>query len=399
MKAVSTLDYRALAQRRLPRFLFEYIDGGCYAEVTLRKNVADLERIALRQRVLRDVSTIDVSTTLFGEALALPVALRPVGLAGLSARRGEVQAARAAEQVGVPFCLSTVSACPLQEVVEGTRKPIWFQLYMIRDRGFMRDLLQRARAHGCSALVFTVDMPVPGARYRDYRSGLAGAPGFAGAIRRFMQGVARPRWAWDVGIRGRPHNLGNVTPVLGKNSGIEDFFAWMRNNFDPTVSWRDLELIRSEWRGPLIVKGTLDAEDALEAQAVGADGIVVSNHGGRQLGRRALDPTRIAGDRGQSGRRAHSACGWRSSDRARRGADVGRSVLAAFCWAAHGLTPWLRRGSAASRTSYVSSKLKCAWRWRLRARPGSTRSIARSWLRMSGLDNPLLSMPIAAAES
>jgi L-lactate dehydrogenase (cytochrome) len=283
MKAASTLDYRELARRRLPKFLFDYIDGGSYAELTLRRNVSDLESIALRQRVLRDVSRVDLSCQLFGQRFAIPVALGPIGLAGLNARRGEVQAARAAESAGVPFCMSTVSACPLAEVRRGTSKPIWFQLYMIRDRVFMRDLLAQARDAQCSALVFTVDMPVPGSRYRDYRSGLAGAPGLPGSVRRAWQALMRPRWAWDVGLRGRPHSLGNVAPVLGKNTGLEDFFAWMRNNFDPTVSWRDLEFVRSEWRGPLIVKGILDVEDAIAAAAVGADGIVVSNHGGRQL--------------------------------------------------------------------------------------------------------------------
>jgi L-lactate dehydrogenase (cytochrome) len=283
MKAASALDYRELARRRLPKFLFEYIDGGSYAELTLRRNVADLESIALRQRVLRDVSRLDLSCELFGQRLALPVALGPIGLAGLNARRGEVQAARAAESVGVPFCMSTVSACPLAEVRRGTSKPFWFQLYMIRDRAFMRDLLAQARNSQCSALVFTVDMPVPGSRYRDYRSGLAGAAGVRGALRRAWQAALRPAWAWDVGVRGRPHILGNVAPVLGKNTGLEDFFAWMRNNFDPTVSWRDLEFVRSEWRGPLIIKGILDAEDAVAAAELGADGIVVSNHGGRQL--------------------------------------------------------------------------------------------------------------------
>jgi L-lactate dehydrogenase (cytochrome) len=303
VKAASALDYRELARRRLPHFLFEYIDGGSYAEVTARRNVADLEAIALRQRVLRDVSTIDLTTELFGQRLALPVALAPIGLAGMNARRGEVQAARAAEAAGIPFCLSTVSACPLAEVAHGTTKPFWFQLYMIRDRGFMRELLDQAQALGCSALVFTVDMPVPGSRYRDYRSGLAGAPGLVGAVRRLWQGAVRPAWAWDVGLRGRPHQLGNVAPVLGKDTGLEDFFAWMRDNFDPKVSWRDLDFIRSEWSGPLIIKGILDPEDARAAAEVGADGIVVSNHGCRQLDgvpstARALPPIAEAvGDR------------------------------------------------------------------------------------------------------
>jgi L-lactate dehydrogenase (cytochrome) len=283
VRAASALDYRELARRRLPHFLFEYIDGGSYAEVTLRRNIADLKDIALRQRVLTDVSHLDLSTELFGRKMHLPVALAPIGLAGLNARRGEVQAARAAEKAGIPFCLSTVSACPIDEVARGTQAPFWFQLYMIRDRGFMKDLLAQARAAHCSALVFTVDMPVPGSRYRDYHSGLAGAAGPMGSLRRIWQALTKPGWAWDVGVHGRPHQLGNVAPVLGKNTGLEDFFAWMRNNFDPTVSWRDLDFIRAEWDGPLIIKGILDAEDAKNAAALGADGIVVSNHGGRQL--------------------------------------------------------------------------------------------------------------------
>lgn len=283
MGAVSALDFRELARRRLPHFLFEYIDGGSYGEATLRRNIADLEAVMLRQRVLKDVSSLDLKTRLLGGVQALPIALAPIGLAGMISRRGEVQAARAAEAAGIPFCLSTVSACSLDEVVGSVRQPIWFQLYMIRDRGFMSELLAQAQSAGCSALLFTVDMPTPGARYRDYRSGLAGAPGLAGALRRMAQVLARPRWAWDVGLRGRPHSLGNVAPVLGGKSGLEDFFAWMRNNFDPTASWKDLDFIRERWQGPLVLKGILDPEDAREAAALGADGIVVSNHGGRQL--------------------------------------------------------------------------------------------------------------------
>jgi L-lactate dehydrogenase (cytochrome) len=282
-KAASALDYRELARRRLPPFLFEYIDGGSYAEVTLKRNIADLERVALRQRVLNDVSQIDVSTELFGRKQTLPVALAPIGLAGMTARRGEVQAARAAEAAGVPFCLSTVSACPLDEVAAGVTKPFWFQLYMIRDRGFMRELIAKAKALHCPVLVFTVDMPLPGSRYRDIRSGLAGAPGLAGSLRRTWQGVTHPRWAWDVGVNGRPHQLGNVAPVLGKNSGLEDFLGWMKNNFDPSVTWRDLDFIREIWDGPLLIKGILGPEDAKAAASVGVDGIIVSNHGGRQL--------------------------------------------------------------------------------------------------------------------
>ena len=283
MPIASVLDFREAARRRLPRFLFEYIDGGSYAEVTLRKNVSELSDIALRQRVLRDVSALDLTTSLFGREQALPVALAPIGLAGLNARRGECQALRAAERAGVPFTLSTVGACSLAEVARAASRPFWFQLYMIRDRAFMKDLLAQAAAANCFALVFTVDMPVPGSRYRDYHSGLAGADGLKGQIWRAAQAAMKPGWAWDVGLRGRPHTLGNVAPVLQGKTGIEDFFAWMRNNFDPSIHWRDLDFIRSEWKGPLIIKGLLDPEDAREAAALGADGIVVSNHGGRQL--------------------------------------------------------------------------------------------------------------------
>jgi len=283
MITASVADFREAARRRLPRFLFEYMDGGSYGEVTLRKNAEDLANLALRQRVLRDVSQIDLSTTLFGVKQALPVALAPVGLAGLNARRGECQAVRAANKANVPFTLSTVSACPLPEVAAASAQPFWFQLYMIRDRAFMKDLLAQAVEAQCSALIFTVDMPVPGSRYRDYHTGLAGSGGMKGAAWRVAQAMVRPEWAWDVGVMGRPHHLGNVAPVLKGNTGIEDFFAWMRNNFDPSINWRDLDFIRSEWKGPLIIKGILDPEDAKEAAKVGADGIVVSNHGGRQL--------------------------------------------------------------------------------------------------------------------
>ncbi|WP_298192264.1 FMN-dependent L-lactate dehydrogenase LldD [Novosphingobium sp.] len=296
-------DFREAARRRLPHFLFEYLDGGSYAEETLRRNISDLAGIALRQRVLADVADIDLSAELFGQKIPMPVALAPIGLAGMNARRGECQAVRAAEKAGVPFTLSTVSVCPLGEVAGAASKPFWFQLYMIRDRGHMRALLAQAREAGCSALMFTVDMPVPGSRYRDVRSGLAGAAGPMGALRRAAQAAMRPGWAWDVGLWGRPHHLGNIAPVLKGRTGLEDFFAWMRANFDPSIHWRDLDFIRSEWSGPLIIKGILDPEDARQAAEVGADGIVVSNHGGRQLDgvlstARALPPIADAvGDR------------------------------------------------------------------------------------------------------
>jgi L-lactate dehydrogenase (cytochrome) len=283
MKAASVQDYRRLAKKRVPHFLFEYLDGGSYAEVTKERNRADLESLALRQRVLRDVSHIDTSVELFGRSYAMPVALAPVGLAGMYARRGELQAVRAAEAAGVPFALSTVGVCPIGEVAEAANEPFWFQLYVIRDRSFMRDMLALARDAGCSALIFTVDMPVPGSRYRDYRSGLAGESRLSGNIRRVSQAMMRPRWAWDVGLFGRPHQLGNVAPVLGKNSGLEDFMAWMGKNFDPSLTWQDLEFVRDNWDGPIILKGILDPDDARQAATLELDGVIVSNHGGRQL--------------------------------------------------------------------------------------------------------------------
>ncbi len=276
----STLDFREAARRRLPRFLFDYADGGAYAERTLARNVADLADVALRQRVLAGVAEPDLSTTWFGRKQPLPVGLGPIGIGGMYRRRGETQAARAASAAGVPFCLSTVGLCSLKEVTAAAPSPIWFQLYVIRDRAFMRDLLATARELGAEALVFTVDMPVPGARYRDAHSGMSGpnAP-----LRRVLQAMGKPGWAWDVGIRGRPHRLGNLEPVLGAASGMNDYMGWLGANFDPSIAWKDLDWIRSEWNGPLIIKGILDPEDAREAAAIGAEGIVVSNHGGRQL--------------------------------------------------------------------------------------------------------------------
>jgi L-lactate dehydrogenase (cytochrome) len=283
MKAASVPDYRRLAKKRVPHFLFEYLDGGSYAEITKERNRTDLEALALRQRVLRDVSDIDTSVELFGQSYSMPVALAPVGLAGMYARRGELQAVRAAEAAGVPFALSTVGVCPIAEVAEVATEPFWFQLYMIRDREFMRDMLALAREAKCSALIFTVDMPVPGSRYRDYRSGLAGENWLSGNIRRVSQAMLRPRWAWDVGLFGRPHQLGNIAPVLGKNSGLEDFMAWMGKNFDPSVSWQDIEFVRDNWDGPIVLKGILDPDDARQAATLQLDGVIVSNHGGRQL--------------------------------------------------------------------------------------------------------------------
>jgi L-lactate dehydrogenase (cytochrome) len=275
----SANDFREAARRRLPRFLFDYADGGAYAEETLRRNELDLAGIALRQRVLKDVASIDLKTSWFGREVKLPVALGPVGISGMYARRGELQAARAAKAAGIPACLSTVSICSIEEVAQAA-DPFWFQLYVLRDREFMKDLIARAKAAGAAALVFTVDMPVPGARYRDAHSGMSGPNA---AVRRVLQAMGKPGWSWDVGLMGRPHLLGNLLPVLGKDSGLNDYMGWLGANFDPSIQWKDLEWIRAAWDGPLIIKGILDPEDAREAAAIGANGIVVSNHGGRQL--------------------------------------------------------------------------------------------------------------------
>ena len=273
-------DYRAAAKRRLPPFLFHYIDGGAYEEYTLKHNVEDLSKIALRQRVLNDMSQLSLETQLFNETLSMPVALSPVGLTGMYARRGEVQAAMAADQKGIPFTMSTVSVCPIEEVAPKINRPMWFQLYVLKDRGFMKNALERAKAAGCSTLVFTVDMPVPGARYRDMHSGMSGKNA---AMRRYLQSMMHPQWAWDVGLKGRPHDLGNISTYLGKPTGLEDYIGWLGNNFDPSISWKDLDWIREYWDGPMVIKGILDPEDAKDAVRFGADGIVVSNHGGRQL--------------------------------------------------------------------------------------------------------------------
>jgi L-lactate dehydrogenase (cytochrome) len=275
----SAADFYPVARRRLPRFLFDYADGGAYAEETMRRNVSDLAGVALRQRVLQDVATVDTRTTFFGREVAMPVVLGPVGISGMYARRGEVQAARAAKRAGIPQCLSTMSICSIQEVSKEA-DPFWFQLYVLRERAFMKDLIATAKQAGAEALVFTVDLPVPGARYRDAHSGMSG-PG--APMKRILQAMTHPRWAWDVGIRGRPHRLGNLFPVLGRNSGLKDYMGWIGTNFDPSIQWKDLDWIRAEWDGPLVIKGILDPEDAREAAAIGADGIVVSNHGGRQL--------------------------------------------------------------------------------------------------------------------
>ncbi|MFL0912584.1 FMN-dependent L-lactate dehydrogenase LldD [Vibrio parahaemolyticus] len=276
----ASTDYRAAAKAKLPPFLFHYIDGGSYDERTLKRNTDDLGDVALRQRVLRDMTDLSLETEIFGEKLAMPIALAPVGLTGMYARRGEAQAAKAAEKKGIPFTMSTVSVCPIEEVAPAIERPMWFQLYVLKDRGFMKNVLERAKAAGVTTLVFTVDMPVPGARYRDMHSGMSGPNA---AMRRVFQAMRHPSWAVDVGLLGKPHDLGNISTYRGEPTKLEDYIGWLGANFDPSISWKDLEWIRDFWDGPMVIKGILDEEDAKDAVRFGADGIVVSNHGGRQL--------------------------------------------------------------------------------------------------------------------
>ena len=289
MKALSypatALDWRERARRRLPRFLFDYLDGGASAEQTLAANVQDLCHARLRQRVLVDVGAVDTRTRLAGQDCAMPLALAPVGLAGMMARRGEAQAMRAASSAGLPFTLSTVGICALDEVCAAApagSPPPWFQLYMLRERAAVRALLDKAWQLGCRTLVFTVDLPATGPRLRDVRNGLAHQGARAGLLRA-AQVLARPRWAWDVALRGKPLTFGCLTEQVPGGRDLNAFKAWVDAQFDPTVSWRDIDWLRQHWRGRLLLKGILDAQDARAALDSGADGIVVSNHGGRQL--------------------------------------------------------------------------------------------------------------------
>ncbi|MHB8529841.1 MAG: L-lactate dehydrogenase [Caulobacteraceae bacterium] len=281
MSFACVADFRQAARRRLPKVLFDYIDGGAYDEATLAANVADFSALALRQRVLVDVAKLQMSTEIFGESLSMPVVLAPVGLGGMYAARGETQAARAARGAGIPFSLSTVGICTLEEVAKAAGRP-WFQLYMIRDRGFMAEVLARAREVGSPVLLFTVDLPLPGARRRDVHNAMTGDR-LAQRLRRGFDGLAHPAWLLDLYGRGRPHTLGTVAAAAADLKSLGDFWTWIGRNFDPSVSWKDIEWVRERWEGPIVLKGVLDPEDAREAVRCGAEGIVVSNHGGRQL--------------------------------------------------------------------------------------------------------------------
>jgi L-lactate dehydrogenase (cytochrome) len=279
----SVRDYRELARRRLPRQLFDYIDGGAYEEVTMRANLDDLARIGLRQRVMRDVSNRKLSTRVLGQELSMPVVLAPVGLGGMFAQRAEVQAARAAERAGVPFCESTVSICSIEEVAAATMRAPWFQLYVMRDRGYAEDLMYRAAAVGCTVLVLTVDLPVVGARYRDTRNGMTGPIPPLQRVVRSLDLVRHVSWLRDVAIGGKPLTFGNLEHAVPGASRPDQFREWVDSQFDPSVTWDDLAWVRDHWKGKVVLKGILDPDDAREAVARGVDGIIVSNHGGRQL--------------------------------------------------------------------------------------------------------------------
>ena len=277
-------DYRELARRRLPRQLFDYIDGGAYEEQTMRANVRDLEHVLLRQVVMRNVAERRKAVDVLGQRLAMPLILAPVGLGGMYARRGEVQAARAANRAGVPFVESTVSICSIEEVARAVPAPPWFQLYVMRDRGYTQELMGRAAAVESPVLMLTVDLAVVGARHRDVRNAVAASGHSTPArIARGIDIAIHPRWIRDVAIQGRPLTFGNLERAVPGASSPQQFQTWVASQFDPTVTWDDVAWVRDQWKGHLVVKGVLDCEDALRAVDAGVDGLVVSNHGGRQL--------------------------------------------------------------------------------------------------------------------
>ena len=279
----SVRDYREVARRHLPRQLFDYIDGGAYEESTMRANESDLQAIQLRQRVLRDVDRVSLRTTVLGREMRMPVILAPVGLGGMFARRAEVAAAKAAESVGVVFTESTVSIAGIEEVAKATTAPFWFQIYVMRDRSYAEGLFQRAAAAGCDTLVLTVDLAVVGARYRDVRNGMVGKASPRAKAARALDFASHPRWLRDVALGGKPRTFGNLEEAVPGASSPEAFQEWVSSQFDPTVTWDDLAWVRKNWAGKVVLKGILDPDDARRAVDVGADGIVVSNHGGRQL--------------------------------------------------------------------------------------------------------------------
>jgi L-lactate dehydrogenase (cytochrome) len=273
-------DLRQAARRKVPRAFFDYCEGGSYAEETLGANRADLRNIKLRQRVLVDVAQRDLAASIAGEPATMPFALAPIGLAGMQHGDGEILACRAAQAAGIPFCLSTMSICSIEDVAESVDKPFWFQLYVMKDRGFVRALIERAAAAKCSALVLTVDLQVLGQRHADIRNGMTVPPEIR--IGNLIDIATKPAWALSV-LRGKRKTFGNLSGHVKGMEGVTSLSRWIAGQFDPALSWKDVEWIKSLWPGRLIIKGILDVEDARLAAKTGAAALVVSNHGGRQL--------------------------------------------------------------------------------------------------------------------
>ncbi|MGQ0834188.1 MAG: alpha-hydroxy acid oxidase [Gammaproteobacteria bacterium] len=276
----SVMELRRLARKRVPRAFFEYADGGSYDEVTLRANRHAFSQIRFRQRVLIDVDRRSLATTIVGQPVSMPLGLAPTGLTGLQCGAGEIHAARAAAGAGIPFCLSTMSICSIEQVRAAVSGAFWFQVYVMRDRGFTRELIDRAAQAECSALVLTVDLPVQGQRHRDIRNGLTVPPKLT--LANCIDVLAKPRWIWSV-VRAPSRSFGNLAGRISGAESLNTLAEWIGRQFDPTLSWRDLDWIRARWKGKLLLKGIMDIEDARSAAAAGVDGIVVSNHGGRQL--------------------------------------------------------------------------------------------------------------------
>ena len=273
-------DLRQLARRRVPRAFFEYADSGSYTEQTFRANLDDLAAIKLRQRVLVNVDNRDISTKIIGKPAAAPIALGPIGLCGMEHGDGEILSARAAEAAGVPFTLSTMSICSIEDVAAAVTQPFWFQLYVMRDRGFIRELIQRAVKAKCSALVLTVDLQVLGQRHRDLRNGMTVPPRIT--VANLLDIATKPAWALSI-LKGKRKTFGNLAGHVKGMDGIKSLAQWTNEQFDPRLSWKDVEWIRDQWGGKLIIKGILDIDDARLATKTGASALIVSNHGGRQL--------------------------------------------------------------------------------------------------------------------
>jgi L-lactate dehydrogenase (cytochrome) len=281
MKTVTCIeDLRALARRKVPKAFFDYVDSGSYSEETLRANRVDLEHIKLRQRVMVDVSERSLATTIVGQKVTAPLALAPIGLCGLQHGDGEILSAQAANNAGIPFILSTMSICSIEQVAEATGKPFWFQLYVIRDRGFSKDILARAANAGCKALILTVDLQVLGQRHRDIKNGMTVPPEIR--LNNIIDIASKPTWAFSI-LRGKSKTFGNLAGHVKGMEGVTSLAQWTNSQFDPALNWKDVEWIKKTWPGKLIIKGILDVQDAKTAVKLGADAIVVSNHGGRQL--------------------------------------------------------------------------------------------------------------------